>query len=59
MEPTVQTEGIVSNNIPDNIIHDNKQVTCISIDDAFPANRNVIKKRAEKFLKYKDLTIEI
>jgi hypothetical protein len=29
------------------------------IDVAIPADRNVIKKKAEKILKYKDLTIEI
>jgi hypothetical protein len=29
------------------------------IDVAMPGDRNVIKKEAEKILKYKDLTIEI
>ena len=29
------------------------------IDDAIPGDRNVIKKEAEKILKYKDLIIEI
>jgi len=29
------------------------------IDIAIPGDRNVIKKEAEKILKYKDLTIEI
>jgi hypothetical protein len=29
------------------------------IDVAIPGDRNVIKKKAEKSLKYKDLTIEI
>jgi len=29
------------------------------IDDAISGDRNVIKKEAEKILKYKDLTIEI
>jgi hypothetical protein len=29
------------------------------IDIALPGDRNVIKKEAEKILKYKDLTIEI
>jgi hypothetical protein len=28
------------------------------IDGAIPGDRNVIKKEAEKILKYKDLTIE-
>jgi len=31
----------------------------MSIDVAFPADRNVIKKEAKKILKYKDLPIEI
>jgi hypothetical protein len=29
------------------------------INDAIPADRNVIKKEAQKILKYKDLTTEI
>ena len=33
--------------------------TCMLIDVAIPGDRNVIKKEAEKILKYKDLTIEI
>jgi hypothetical protein len=59
MEPTVQTDRIVPNNKLDSIIGDNKQGTCMSIDVAIPADRNVIKKEAEMILKYKDLTIEI
>jgi len=31
----------------------------MSIDVAIPADRNVIKKEAEKISKYKDLTTEI
>ena len=31
----------------------------MSIDVAIPGDRNVIKKEAEKILKYKDFTIEI
>jgi hypothetical protein len=59
MEPTVQTDRIVCNNKLDSIIDDNKQGTCMSIDVAIPADRNVIKKEAEMILKYKYLTIEI
>ena len=44
---------------PDIIIHDNKQQTCVSIDVSIPGDRNVIKKEAEKILKYKDLIIDI
>jgi hypothetical protein len=59
VEPRMQTDRILSNNKPENKIRDNKQGTCMSIDVAIPADRNVIKKEAEKILKYKDLTIEI
>jgi hypothetical protein len=55
----VQTDRIVSNNKPDTIIRDTKQGTCMSTDVVISADRNVIKKGAEKILKYKDLTIEI
>jgi hypothetical protein len=33
--------------------------TCMLIDAPIPGDRNVIKKEAEKILKYKDLTTEI
>ena len=36
-----------------------KKGTCILIDAAISGDRNVIKKDAEKILKYKNLTIEI
>jgi hypothetical protein len=36
-----------------------KKGTCMLIDIAIPGDRNVIKKEAEKILKYKDPTIEI
>jgi len=42
-----------ANNKPDIIIRDNKQGTCRLIDVAIPGERNVIKKEAEKILKYK------
>jgi uncharacterized protein YycO len=41
------------------IIRYNKKGTCMLIDVAIPGDRNVIKKEAEKILKYKDLVIEI
>ena len=50
---------IIPNNKPDIIIRDNEKRTCILIDIAISGNSNVIKKEAEKILKYKDLTIEI
>jgi len=54
----VQTDRTISNNKPDIIIQDNEKRTCMLIDVAIPGNRNVIKKEAEKILKYKDITIE-
>ena len=50
---------IIIINKPDIIIRDNEKRTCMLIDVAIPGDRNVIKKEAEKILKYKDLTIEI
>jgi len=47
------------NNTPDIIIDDNEIGTCMLIDAAISGDRNVIKKEAEKILKYKNLTIEI
>jgi hypothetical protein len=49
MEPTVQTDGIVSNIKPDSTIRDNKQGTCMSIDGAISADRRVIKKELRIF----------
>jgi len=48
-----------NNNKPDTIIRDNEKETCMLIDVAISGERNVIKKGAEKILKYKDLTTEI
>jgi hypothetical protein len=47
------------NDKPDIIISDTEKRTCMLIDVAIPGDRNVIKKEAEKILKYKDLAIEI
>jgi hypothetical protein len=48
-----------SSSKPDIIIRDNEKGTCMLIDIAILADRNVIKKEAENILKYKDLTTEI
>jgi hypothetical protein len=48
-----------SNNKLDIITRDNKQETCMSIDVALSADRNMNKKQAKKILIYKKLTIEI
>ena len=55
----VQTDRTIPNNKPDIIIRDNGKRTCMLIDVAIPGDRNVIKKEAEKVLKYKELTMEI
>ena len=55
----VQTDRTIPNNKPDIIIRDNEAGTCKLIDFAISGDGNVIKKEAEKILKYKDLTIEI
>jgi len=53
----VQTHRTIPNNKSDIIIRDNEKRTCMLIDVSIPGDRNVIKKEAEKILKYKDLTI--
>jgi hypothetical protein len=55
----VQTVRTLPINKPDIIIRDNEKRTCMLVDVAIPGDRNVIKKEAEKILKYKDLIIEI
>jgi hypothetical protein len=55
----VQTDRTIPNNKPDIIIRDNEKAACMLIDVAISVDGNVIKKEAEKILKYKDLTIEI
>jgi len=55
----VQTDRTIPNNKPDIIIHDNEKGTCMLIDVAISGDRNVIKREAEKILKYEHLTTEI
>jgi hypothetical protein len=50
---------ITTNNKSSIIIRDNEKRTCMLINVAISGDRNVIKKEAEKILKYKDLTIKI
>ena len=40
-------------------MRDNEKGTCMLIAVAISGDRNMIKKEAEKILKYKDITIEI
>jgi len=53
----IQTDRTIPSNKPNIIIRDNGTGTCMLIDVAISGDRNVIKKEAEKVLKYKDLTI--
>ena len=55
----VQTNRTIPSNKPDIIISDNEKGTCMLIGVAISGDRNVIKKEAEKTLKYEDLTIDI
>jgi hypothetical protein len=55
----MQTDRTIPISKPDIIIRDKEKGTCLLIDIAIPGDRNVIKKEAEKVLKYKDLTTEI
>jgi len=54
----VQTVRTTPNNKPDIVIRDNEKGTYMLIDVAISGDRNVIKKEAEKILKYKYLTLE-
>jgi hypothetical protein len=55
----VQTDRTIPNNKPGIIIRDNKKRNMYVKNVAISGVRSVIKKEAEKILKYKDLTIEI
>ena len=55
----IQTDRTILNNKPDIIIRDNEKGTCMLKDVAISGDRNVIKKEAEKVLRYKVLTLEI
>jgi 3-deoxy-D-manno-octulosonic acid (KDO) 8-phosphate synthase len=55
----VQTNRTIPNTKPDAIIWNNEKGAHMLIDVAILGDRNVIKKEAEKILKYKDLIIEI
>jgi len=55
--PPADNQIAVNNN--SNKISDNEKGTCMLMDVAISGDRIVIKKEAEKILKYKDLTTEI
>jgi hypothetical protein len=53
----VKTDRTTLINKPDIIIPDNEKGTCLQIDTAFSGYGNMIKKEAEKILKYEDLPV--
>ena len=55
----VQIDRTIPNNKTDIIIRDNEKGTCMLTDVAISGDKNVIQKETEKFLKYKNLTIQI
>ena len=54
----MRTDRTILYNKPDITIRDNRQGTRM-LTDVIPGDRNVIKKDAEKILKYRDLIIGI
>jgi len=55
----VQTDREVTANRANIIIKNKKGKTCILIDAAIPADRNVVQKEREEKLQYRSLCIEI
>jgi hypothetical protein len=55
----VLTYRTIANNRPGNIIHDDKNGTCVVADVAISGDRIVINKEVEKMLKHEDFVIEI
>jgi hypothetical protein len=53
------TAWTIPKNKPNIIIRDKEKETRLLMDTKFAGNRNVIKKEAERFLKYKEVTLEI
>jgi hypothetical protein len=56
---SVHANREVTANLPDIIIKNKKEKTCVLMDVAISADRNVVQKEAEKKLKYKRLCIQI
>jgi len=55
----VESTRTIPNNKPDIIIRDIEKGTCMLKDFSISGDRNVIKKEAEKIVKYKELTTKI
>ena len=56
---TLITDKRIPANRPDITIHDRKNRTALLIDVSVPVDNNIIKKTAEKHVKYRDLEIEL
>ena len=54
----ITTDKKVNCNRPDITIHDTENKSCVFIDVSIPTCRNVVRKEAEKIVKYRDLEIE-
>ena len=55
----ILTDKKVKCNRPDITVHDTKKRTCLFIDISVPACHNVVRKEADKIVKYRDLEIEV
>ena len=56
---TLITEKKIPANRPEITIHDRRNQTTTLIDVSVPIDNNIVKKTAEKHVKYRDLEIEI
>ena len=56
---TIHTDRKIDANRPDIIIKDQGEKTCIMLDVAVPADKNISLKEFQKLSKYKDLEIEV
>ena len=55
----MQTDKTIPSNEPGVVVHDNEKRPYPSIENAVVGERSVMKREAEKFLKYKDRAVEI
>ena len=58
-DTAIITDKNVKSNRPDITVHDSKNKKCMFIDISVPGCHNVVKKEAEKIVKYRDLEIEV
>ena len=55
----MKSDRTIPNNKPDITMRHNEKGTCLVIDNVFSGDRTVIKKEAEKILKYENIRTEI